>query len=135
MKRKYKKKTPRQKIIVKLDTIVSKIIRDRDGACVQCGSVDQMTNGHIFSRSHYATRWDVSEDGNCHCQCWSCNCKHEYNSWEYYRWYITKFGQEKFDELYARHHHVSKFKTFELEEMFKSLKTHTPKESHDMSIL
>lgn len=119
-----KRKTPRQKIIQKLDRAVSVFIRERDGACVQCGSVENLTNGHIFSRRNYSTRWDVSDDGNCHCQCWSCNYYHgQDDKWKYYNWYIGRFGQEKFDELYARHKTTAKFKTFELEELLIAIKT------------
>jgi len=114
-----KKRTKRQILVKKLDVITSKIIRARDGACVQCGSIENLTNGHVFSRRHNATRWDILGDGNCHCQCWGCNYKHSYDNYEYYKWYTNKFGVEAFENLRARYTTICKLSIPELEEMYE----------------
>ena len=113
------KKTPRQRVIKRLDDVTSKIIRIRDGACVQCGSTENLTNGHVFSRRHYATRWDIMEDGNCHTQCWGCNYKHSYDNYTYYKWYQDKFGVEKFEQLRSEYDQTCKRSNAELEEMYQ----------------
>ena len=117
-----KKKTSTRKNLVKrLDTVVSLYIRERDKKCVQCGSVENLTNGHVFTRRYHSTRWDISKDGNCHTQCWSCNYKHGWQPLEYYNWYIGEFGQEKFDELYQRHKQITKLTNNDLKELLEEI--------------
>ena len=73
------KKTDRQKLIAKLDTVFSEYIRLRDSnkegicKCITCGEYKhwrEMDAGHFISREHMATRW---EEENAHAQCPSCN--------------------------------------------------------------
>ena len=122
MGKKIKKKTARKNLVKKLDTIVSKYIRLRDKFCVQCGTNQNLTNGHIFSRRHYSTRWDISSDGNCHCQCWSHNFVHGYDNYEYYKWYKDKFGEDRFEELRGEYVQTKKYSNVELEELYEQIK-------------
>ena len=115
------KKTPRQRVVKRLDDIVSKYIRERDQACVQCGSQENLTNGHVFSRRAYNTRWDISKDGNCHTQCWGCNFRHSKDNYEYFHWYVKKFGQDKFESLRFQYRAIKKYKTPELEELYEEI--------------
>lgn len=115
------KKSNRAKLVDKLDDLVSIIIRGRDQKCVVCGSTDKLTNGHIFSRGSYSTRWDITEDGNCHTQCWGCNYKHVRDQYPYFNWYIKKFGQVKFDALRRRFKETRPYKDYELEEIYEEL--------------
>ena len=117
------RKITRKSLIKKLDTLVSKYIRERDQKCVQCGKVDTLTNGHVFSRRHYATRWDISSKGNCHCQCWGCNYKHSYDNYEYYKWYVDTFGSDRFEELRGEYKQSKKFTNVHLEELYEEIKT------------
>ena len=119
------KKPSRKTLVRNLDKAVSEYIRQRDKWCVQCGTSENLTNGHIFTRKNYSTRFDISDDGNCHTQCWSCNFSHTYQPYEYYKWYINKFGQKKFDKLYRRHKTVQKFKNHDLKELISEIKSHT----------
>jgi len=118
---KRKKRTDRAKIVDALDREVSRIIRAR-GRCVCCGGSQNMTNGHLFTRTDYSTRWDITEDGNCQPQCVGCNLRHEHDSYPYTAWYIAKFGLEQYHELHRRHKAVRIIKTFELEELLTTLK-------------
>lgn len=117
-----KGKSDRQKLIKKLDDLVSKIIRERDGACVICGTTERLQNGHLFTRQSYSLRWDLRPDGNCNCQCDGHNKLHEYDPYPYINWYIEKFGKERFDLLYAEHKTVAKFTTLDLELMYQEMK-------------
>lgn len=92
----------RQQTIRRLDQLTSLIVRRRDRCCVLCGSTLELTNGHIFSRSREATRWDIAEDGNCHCQCWECNKRHVTDKKPYWEWYKRRFGPAKLEELRCR---------------------------------
>tara|TARA_R100000458_G_scaffold36686_1_gene34140 strand:- start:5174 stop:5560 length:387 start_codon:yes stop_codon:yes gene_type:complete len=112
----------RKKLYKQLDEVVSKYIRLRDGYCVQCGNPERLTNGHIFSRRHLATRWDISKDGNCHCQCWGCNYKHTKDNYDYYKWYTDRFGKKKFEKLRDRYTQITKLNLTELEELLLGIK-------------
>jgi len=111
------KLSPRKKLVKELDRVVSLYIRARDGECVVCGSTQRLTNGHLFSRNSHSTRWDITDDGNCHCQCVSCNFSHEFCPYPFERWYQKKFGMKKYDDLYFRFHQSVKFKDYQLQEM------------------
>jgi hypothetical protein len=116
------KKPSRKTLVKKLDQAVSLYIRNRDKACVVCGSSERLNNGHIFSRTAYSTRWDITEDGNCHAQCWPCNYRHEHDSYPFNNWYIMKFGKDKWDELHRRYSTPQKYKDFELIELIEHIK-------------
>jgi len=98
----------------RLDILTSQIVRLRDGRCVLCGTSERLQCGHIFGRRSHGARWDIEPDGNCHGQCSGCNQRHNYEPLRFYRWFIQKFGQEKFDELYARWQKGRKFTRLEL---------------------
>jgi len=119
--RKYKKKNPRQKAIYNADKEMSLFIRARDKRCVICGTTENLTNSHLFSRIHLNTRYD---ELNCHCNCSSCNFRHEYDPHIFTNWFIKKFGYEEYDRLYQKHLIVFKPMTSWIEEKaeyFKSL--------------
>ena len=56
----------------KLDSIIRKIVRARDGVCVTCGYDDTLQVSHYISRTHISTRWDLR---NCNLQCAKCHLK------------------------------------------------------------
>lgn len=105
--------------MLKLDKLVSQIVNKRDEKCVTCGSIEQPTCGHLFSRSHYSTRWDLM---NCFKQCWPCNFKHEFDWKPFNDWFENKFGKEAMLELYNKWKTVKKWKTYELQELYEELK-------------
>ena len=109
----------RKQTVKKLDDIVSKIVRLRDKKCVICSTTERLTNGHLFSRVNYSTRWNLL---NCHCQCMSCNMRHEYD-WEPYRkWFVREYGVDEYDNLYHLHKQVVKYSTADLKEMYEEMK-------------
>lgn len=116
-----KKRTPRQKAVDKADRAFSDYIRERDGwTCQTYGcrksraGGDVMQCGHLFTRKNYSTRWD---EDNAKCQCAGCNLRHEYDPSPFTKTFLDKIGKPGWDELYARHHQVKKYKTFEIEEI------------------
>ena len=112
-----RKSNVRRRLVKRLDDAVSAYVRLRDERCVLCQDTYQLGNGHILTRKNYSTRWDITPDGNCHCQCWRCNFYHSsVEPYKYQRWYIGKFSQRKFDKLYRRFHTVTKFTNIELDE-------------------
>lgn len=100
------------------DQVVSLITRKREPACICCGSTENLTNGHLFSRRHHATRWDVTADGNCHTQCWNCNFNHIGNPDPYTFAFVREFGAEAHARVRDRAFGGQRFTTPELREMF-----------------
>lgn len=114
------KKPSRKRLVKRLDEIVSQIVRKRDKKCVTCGSVKQLGCGHIFSRAHYSTRWDLD---NCHAQCWVCNYKARWSDTIFYpEWYREKFGEKKFLKLYEKWKTITHYKDSDLNVLLEALK-------------
>lgn len=107
----------------KLDHLVSRYVIKRDKRCVICWSTQKLGCGHLFSRRHKSTRWDLL---NCNCQCWSCNYKHVHDTYAYTHWFINKYGKFMWDSLYLEHSTIKKWKRDELlklkEELLQLLK-------------
>lgn len=95
--RKTNKKPTRKSLVKALDTIVSLIVRARDKQCVNCGTRFNLTCGHLFSRTNYSTRWDLT---NCNCQCRGCNLKHDHNPYPYQEWWKEQYGEQYYHLLY-----------------------------------
>ena len=115
---KRKNKSERLKLVDELNTVVSLIVRLRDGKCVQCWALTRLTCGHLITRSKYVVRWDLD---NCHCQCSSCNLSHEYNPHPYTLWYIKKFGKDKYEALVKKSNTSVKFSDKDLRELLANL--------------
>jgi len=116
--RRKKLASKRKTLVKKLDTIVSQIVRTRDEYCVQCGTPENLTCGHVFSRRSYSTRWALD---NCFAQCWSHNFQHSYDNYDYYKWYQDKFGEEKFTELRKQFKAPKRFTTLDLEDLYERM--------------
>lgn len=89
-----KKRYP--KIHNKLDTVVSKIVRQRDKYCITCGTTEGLTCSHFIPRGKFGTRWDLF---NCNCQCSICNLNHDHDKGPYTAYMLATYGQGVIDEL------------------------------------
>ncbi len=69
--RKYRKKSDRKKLELKLDKAFSLLVRKR-GYCLKCGKAedDKLQCSHIHSRSKMSVRWDLL---NAFCLCGGCH--------------------------------------------------------------
>jgi 5-methylcytosine-specific restriction endonuclease McrA len=115
-----KKKLTRSKIIKKLDNIFSQYIRlsnSKNGncTCVTCGKVGDWKNGgiqagHFISRKHYSTRWN---EDNVKPQCVGCNV---FRYGEQYKFSLY-LGKKKAQELFDKSLIITKFASYELEDM------------------
>lgn len=83
----------------KADKEFSKWIRARDGKCLRCGTIENLTNSHFWTRKNSALRY---EPDNCITLCaWKC---HIYG-WEkekqgaYRDFMIERLGMERYEEL------------------------------------
>jgi hypothetical protein len=113
-------KSKRKTLIKKLDTIVSQYVRIRDKRCVICGSSAKLTSGHLWSRIAYSTRWDASPKGNCWCNCWGCNYKHEFDPYPFQEWYRNKFGEKAYNELHRKFNTPVKYSDSDLVSMIEN---------------
>ena len=115
-----KKRKPTRKGLVRiLDKTMSCLIKKRDIYCVICGTFENLTNGHVFSRVAYSTRWDFD---NCFCQCVGCNLRHEYDPYPLMEYARKILGSKKLELLHKKHRTVKKYKTYELAELLETLK-------------
>ncbi len=118
-KSKKRSKLPTIKKLKKeLDKLMSQIVILRDGGCVVCGSKNNLTCGHLFTRSHMATRWELL---NCHCQCRNCNFKHEFDPQPYNEWFIREYGLERWTELHDQFSTIRKWTRADLEQLKEKL--------------
>lgn len=108
----------RKGLVRKLDKLVSQIVIARDKRCVCCGTTQNLTGGHLFSRVAYSTRWDLN---NVFAQCLSCNLRHEYDSFPLTNFYIKRFGWEAYEKLHQKYGQVAKYKDFQLQELADEL--------------
>lgn len=113
------RKITRKGIVRKLDKLVGDIVKERDRKCVCCGSTNYLQPGHLFSRVAYSTRWDLM---NVYCQCRNCNLKHEYDPYPLTNYFIKLWGKKAWDTLHFRYVTPHKFKTFELELLYETLR-------------
>jgi len=106
---KARKKKPSARIEkAKAWKVFSRYIRERDKwTCYTCGKsgehdedrASHFDAGHLISRYWAATLFD---EDNVHCQCKGCNILHEQDSEIYKRKWISEYGADAFEQLYAK---------------------------------
>lgn len=105
MKKPKIQKLSRKKLVKELDKWFSLYIRKRDKYCVLCGTTENLTCGHLFSRVAYSTRWDET---NAFGQCAGCNMRHEHDPARFHIWFINKYGKDKFESLHWQYNRPMK---------------------------
>jgi hypothetical protein len=113
-------KTTRKKLISKLDTIVSLLVRTRDKKCVtpspKCTKILQCS--HLIKRGKLPTRFSLE---NCNCQCSYHNYLHNNYPEIYTEWWLGKYGQEKYNTLIRDSQKIWKPSIAELSELLTHL--------------
>lgn len=119
------KRTPRRKLIEKLDRIFSEYIRLRDvdetgyGKCISSGKIIHWKDadaGHYINRAHMSTRYC---EKNVHLQSRFDNRFREGNMIGYTRGLIKKYGPGVIDELEVLKHQESHLSDFDYEVLIK----------------
>lgn len=87
----------RQNYMAKADVLFSKLVRDRDRACVNCGAADNLQCAHIISRSYKSIRTDFD---NAVALCRGCHVKFTHRPLEWREWVEARFPG-RWDELTA----------------------------------
>lgn len=73
----------RQAWMKKSDVLFSKLVRDRDGACVNCMSTTNLQCAHLISRSYKAIRTNFD---NAVTLCRGCHVKFTHRPLEWREW-------------------------------------------------
>lgn len=83
------------------DKDFSLYIRQRDGKCLRCGKLTNLTCSHFWGRTKSSTRFDPE---NCITLCWlPCHYQWEHEKQGEYRDFMIQWlGQEKYDALEKR---------------------------------
>lgn len=114
-KAKRAKVPTRKKLIKTIDNLVFQIVCLMYPGCVECGSTDQPTTGHVLSRRSFATRWDFR---NVFRQCWSHNYRAAMTAaGAYHLWYVKTYGIEAFEKLYQDWAKGHKYTRLELQNL------------------
>lgn len=113
------KKPTKKTLVKKADQLLSLYVRLRDKRCVTCGKTGNLTCGHLFSRSHYSTRWDLK---NVYTQCWGCNFKHEHDPYPLTRYATLVWGEKEIEALHQRYCSPTHYKTKDLMGIVDTLK-------------
>jgi len=123
------RKTTRKGWVRKLDKLVGDIVKARDGRCIVCGTTENLTSGHLFSRVAYSTRWDLD---NVYAQCRNCNFRHESDPYPMMEAVKKIHSPKLIEHLHRKYVTPHKYKTFELEELYNELSDDF--KQHDLSV-
>lgn len=115
------KKTPLKKLKVQLDKLMSELVILRDASCVTCGKRENLTNGHLLTRGHMSTRWNLK---NCNCQCVGCNFYHEKDPSRYTSWFLKVYGVTEYEKLRDEFTTIKKWNREALQRVESELKSH-----------
>lgn len=108
-----KKKSRRAYLLKALDSIVSKIVRERDGhRCRKCGRTSCFHH-HIFGKkAHPATRWNKDNGISL---CFHCHRDAHASPEDFRRWVLSWMGEREYEALYVRAQMRCSFKEVDLE--------------------
>ena len=109
----------RKWLIAELDRLTSQIVRQRDGRCVTCGSLQGLQCSHFYSRRHLAIRFDLR---NCNAMCSGCNQRHNRDRKPYERYMVKTYGAAAIAELDGLRTGLEKVADEELREMLERYK-------------
>lgn len=122
--KKAKKKLPSIKLLIaRADSVFSKWIRERD-KLQGCATPSEKCQGyfqcsHLIRRGKAPTRYS---EINCTTQCASHNYMHNNYPEIYTKWFIKKYGVEKYNELVKASQVIHKWSRAELGEIIERYK-------------
>lgn len=117
-------------LIKRADHVFSSYIRRRDANkqnpfylnCFTCGKPERIEFAHcmhFIDRDQMAVRYD---EMNAHGGCENCNCFDPSHKIKYHDAMVTKYGEEKLDELIDRSRSLAKLMRHELVELIEHYK-------------
>lgn len=106
-----------KKLIHRLDTVLSLIVRKQMPNCLFCGKPSDCAF-HYITRAKYSIRWDFR---NVVASCKGCNFRMEFDPAPFYWFFIMNNGLTAFDELIKDGNKTLKDSGFDYEEKLKEL--------------
>lgn len=111
------KKTPRQKLVAKLDNIVKQIVRLRDNGCCQyCGKPASGQNAHtahVYAKKTHRLRWDLL---NLLLLCFHCHIeKFHRNPFEIQEGWFRQKYPARYEYLQRIHDKIVRYTNSDLE--------------------
>ena len=112
----------RRNLIDRLDALVSKIVRDRDRRCVDCGRYPepdlQLTHAHIFPRDNMSVRFDPNNGVTL---CFTCHRWYHDHPVQFKLWIIRLIGREKYDSLERQSRAIEDHPEWKLKDLYLEL--------------
>lgn len=119
------KQTERKKLKKKLDTLWSKLVKDKaNNTCERCFSQAKRLNSHhLVSRRYIQTRYNLSNGISL---CVGCHFYAHQNSLEFSKWVIEKKGEDWYNRLQLKKQALTKVDLKMVEIVLNEEKTIVP---------
>lgn len=119
-----KKKSATALLVEEIDAVVRGKVLARDRAefgskCCLCGEGGNLQWCHLISASKYSVRWHPL---NSYTQCRGCNLRHEFHPQYYTAWWISRHGEQKYQELVTVSSIPANFNTTQLRVILAAVK-------------
>lgn len=94
------------------DAAFAKMIRERDGRCLLCGTTENLTCSHFHNRRKLSVRFDPE---NCDTFCENCHLGpngfefEKYEHGDYWEWKLNQLGDKRFRALEVRANQIKSF--------------------------
>lgn len=109
----------KSKLINKLDKLLADFTIKRDGKCVKCGNIHNLTTSHYFNRRYMGTRFHLL---NLDTLCIKCHTEVEKNKSKWYKEYKMKQLGNFYEQLVLLKNQENHFKMHDLKELYNSIK-------------
>jgi len=119
--------TSLSRYISKLDSVLSRYVRERDSECITCGSTRNLQCGHFMGRTAMSTRFD---ERNCNAQCPKCNSMEHGDTDAYKHRIDEKWGGGTADELMRLSKQIRKYDKHELKELIRKYESFFKHKQH-----
>lgn len=115
------RKISKKGLTVKLDKIVSKLIRAR-GYCVKCGNDDyeKLQAAHIYSRTYRSVRWYLD---NILCLCVGCHFWGHKNPILFTEFVQERLGPYRYEELKLAANEIKKRTVVDMQDLYKHMES------------
>lgn len=101
-------------LIAELDSTISTYVIARDGGCVTCPALTDLTSSHLIGRSAKSVKY---VEANVFCQCANCNRTHNTNQGPLLIIFFSRYNYIQWQQLEAKSKELAHFKEFHYQEL------------------